>query len=685
MTTYTYNKLEYADQIRVLELRPTYDQVDEIRGDLQLLRLGEIDHCECYDALSYTWGAPVFSRSVNINGQSIYITETLYTALGALCYARKRRRLWIDAVCINQKDDDEKASQVALMPRIYRYSLQVLAWVSEDNKEMEAAFQRFRQLADFIPRLGIHENIDHFVVFEKTNSSYASIMGCDDAASEGIERTPWGSQFACIGLNNLQILPVLEIQATARKIATESRLFTEAAMDASCRLFYDMPWFSRVWILQEVVSAPSLLLCCGKSRLEWEIFASAVLITSMASLTPSDSFLLASDLVFARGRRQLLNPIAPYGNAMNFLYGVEEPVQMSDCDSEIHIHSTSVGNLKGWFTKVRVLKQQGMLNQLGIANQRVFVPDSYEMILHIIRSLRRRQCADDRDRIYGALGIFPWELGIAIQPDYSSSVCDVYINWTRNMLQDGRLEILSDAGLWNRFETDYETSQDDTLPSWVPEYRQQKIEVQDSLSWYRPSFTYRWESCPAHLILSTETCNKKRLSIQGLEIGRIRIWSLLGSILQQDESLIATGQFFALTIAKHEALASGNDVDDDLFSAKLEMVERSFSRLLQELSVLRTETNNWQGCEGALERYTIFLTDTNRIGFVPFISKGDDIIVVAFTGLPGPYVIQEMSNRTTFRLMSPCYVDGLMGFPSEEMKGIEDFYNSETCKTFDLV
>ncbi|CAG9939562.1 unnamed protein product [Clonostachys rosea f. rosea IK726] len=81
-----------------------------------------------FEALSYTWGTKPESTHITINGELFPVRENLYNALQSL-QTGKPRALWVDAVCINQKDMAERNAQVSLMAFIYTRAQRVLAWL----------------------------------------------------------------------------------------------------------------------------------------------------------------------------------------------------------------------------------------------------------------------------------------------------------------------------------------------------------------------------------------------------------------------------------------------------------------------------------------------------------------------------------------------------------------------------
>lgn len=83
-----------------------------------------------YEALSYTWGEELGAQ-VHLNGKVLKIRRNLWLFLRELRSCHDSRQLWVDAICINQNDNEEKNHQLALMPLIYRKAWGVLAWVGE--------------------------------------------------------------------------------------------------------------------------------------------------------------------------------------------------------------------------------------------------------------------------------------------------------------------------------------------------------------------------------------------------------------------------------------------------------------------------------------------------------------------------------------------------------------------------
>ena len=99
-----------------------------------------------YEAVSYVWGDPQKRRDITIDGETLSIPENLHGALMAFRHRpspdpgtglpqQQVRRLWADAICINQEDLAERISQVEQMACIYADARSVLAWLGWEEGE----------------------------------------------------------------------------------------------------------------------------------------------------------------------------------------------------------------------------------------------------------------------------------------------------------------------------------------------------------------------------------------------------------------------------------------------------------------------------------------------------------------------------------------------------------------------
>ncbi|OAK97632.1 HET-domain-containing protein [Phaeosphaeriaceae sp. SRC1lsM3a] len=147
MSTYTYQPLASAPHaIRLLRLLPNQDEAASICCELFEYSL-EGFHLYRYDALSYVWGNPDETLSVAIDGHRLDVTLNLYAALSRLRHHSFARLLWIDAICINQRDQSEKEQQIQYMTTIYSQANFVIVWLGEAANDSDLACERIRNTA----------------------------------------------------------------------------------------------------------------------------------------------------------------------------------------------------------------------------------------------------------------------------------------------------------------------------------------------------------------------------------------------------------------------------------------------------------------------------------------------------------------------------------------------------------
>ena len=85
-----------------------------------------------FEAISYVWGSDKKDKSIQCDGRTIAITTSLWTVLRCV-RSNIPRVLWADSICINQKDKQEKARQVAMMGDIYRMAARVLVFIGAED------------------------------------------------------------------------------------------------------------------------------------------------------------------------------------------------------------------------------------------------------------------------------------------------------------------------------------------------------------------------------------------------------------------------------------------------------------------------------------------------------------------------------------------------------------------------
>jgi hypothetical protein len=98
-----------------------------------------------YEALSYTWGDTKRTARITLNGRSLLVTENLYTALLHLRSSSEDRIMWIDAICIDQDNWEERGHQVQLMGDIYQQAERVVVWLGRGTEATDIAMHCMQQ------------------------------------------------------------------------------------------------------------------------------------------------------------------------------------------------------------------------------------------------------------------------------------------------------------------------------------------------------------------------------------------------------------------------------------------------------------------------------------------------------------------------------------------------------------
>ena len=149
MVEYRYSPLPQGFDIRLLRLMPHEDGTAPIQCQLfdyslqdSLQESGKRTHP--YDALSYAWGDSGKPQSISVGEYDLPVTKKLHEALLHLRYRSIERIMWIDAVCIDQENQQEKMKQIWLMGKIYAQANRVVVWLGEATVDSDRALEDIR-------------------------------------------------------------------------------------------------------------------------------------------------------------------------------------------------------------------------------------------------------------------------------------------------------------------------------------------------------------------------------------------------------------------------------------------------------------------------------------------------------------------------------------------------------------
>ena len=150
MSSYRYLPLpSEGDYIRLLCLLPNESEAGPLQCKLHNYSLQKLSpRTHRYEALSYVWGNLLETLPIYIDEDQLFITANLHAALSHLRDHSFERIIWVDAICIDQKNPKERIRQVQLMAKIYSNALCVVVWLGEDTENSARALEDIRLAAN---------------------------------------------------------------------------------------------------------------------------------------------------------------------------------------------------------------------------------------------------------------------------------------------------------------------------------------------------------------------------------------------------------------------------------------------------------------------------------------------------------------------------------------------------------
>lgn len=112
------------------------------------LEVGDVEQwTNTYEALSYTWGTEESVTCIWLDGRPLSIKPNLEKALSYIRLPDLARRVWIDALCIDQTNVDERTRQVQYMTKVYKHAARTIAWIGAKSPGIELAFDAIKAMA----------------------------------------------------------------------------------------------------------------------------------------------------------------------------------------------------------------------------------------------------------------------------------------------------------------------------------------------------------------------------------------------------------------------------------------------------------------------------------------------------------------------------------------------------------
>ncbi|KAK3645098.1 hypothetical protein LTR56_002684 [Elasticomyces elasticus] len=653
-----YHSLDASNQeIRVLYLLPARNLDAPICVEINTVSLRDKPY---YEALSYAWGDPNDTTEIWIRdaqtssskGSShressafatandaplesikILVTKTLHGALRRLRWNCRTRVVWADALSINQANIAEKNEQVSIMGSIYQAAESVKIWLGEDQSPRT---KRWRDLCLRDYGLDTYEE-------DGVNN-----------VSPSIKR---GWQAACIHEFEKDVDFVG--QEHHRRDAAKGE--NSEMMTILAHALYDLlsrPWFTRLWVIQEVVLPKRADFLVG------------------SSILPFRSVMTAKDRIFDNtmgiDELQWHEPTPPWLKSLKKITGLlaflERISEIFIAQQEEQVTANHSGS-KGYVTS-----DSESDSDFEPRVARWSKPAHVDLM--VLGSCGGQDCRDAKDRVYALLSFTTLRSHIEVQ--YNKTVEEVYMDTAAALLRDNKhlSDVLYHASLHPSMENDF--------PSWIPDWR--TVE--------RPK---RWPHVPEFYDASAvresphRIVDTSRLRVKAVWIDKIANylplpaehagahWEHADVHWFHDMSKLAYKQSPAMQLKRwRDWLGAHHQSHETFWRVALQGVRVSGHRRLTREACAAWEKAFEQDDEGnfyaddALDMAEQLMfeiggnhrpctTDQGYVGVIgPRVDVGDDVYIIA--GCRMPVVLRPISTLgpNHFRFIELCYIDGVM-------------------------
>jgi hypothetical protein len=261
-----YRPLEHLDQeIRLLVVKPgRSDEPVHACFAHTSLSGAPSDQQLHFNALSYCWGDSPERVDIAYDTDSsktipLNISGTVARAIRRLRSPDTPLRIWIDAICINQTDLEERAQQVRIMGTIYSRAQAVHIWLDEGNTAFEAALRVVRDISNFHRRVcpGGHQCSCRGTAHSLCTEDFDAISSKEDVSFAGLLE---------IFHHHAVLTPTFDsyaVEAAGGKGNVHLSYFMQS--------LFQHPWFQRVWVVQEAtLSQHCALVHYGKEVINWD-------------------------------------------------------------------------------------------------------------------------------------------------------------------------------------------------------------------------------------------------------------------------------------------------------------------------------------------------------------------------------------------------------------------------------
>lgn len=528
-----------------------------------------------------------------LDGYPFEVTLNLKAALYHLRFESSFRVLWIDAISINQRDVEERNQQVQAMTMIYKTAQRVIVWLGESRDGSDKAFE---------------------LLYRKAS---------------GMRPSPTQTQRD----------DILQKHASAN-IDPHISITTNISPEEIFLL--NRPWWTRIWVVQEVAVAQDVLVQCGKSTVSWDIL-----------------------------RKAYAGP----------------PSVSSLCSS----------NSEQTLTKV--FQKLDIIREIISGGRRI-------ELLDLMAGYRYCQATDPRDKIFALMGLISPRFGDSderLAPDYAVPYEYIYMRTVRFLITaTGNLDVLSycDApydttnisnlisdSMFNKSVSPLLDS--DALPSWVPDWSRtataSPLHLRNSVSVQMDRQMSVADDSPIYKTSGNtrpflrQSTDENALILRGILFDKVKDCSGKSGHLSHEGN---RGPIYdCLTLVKSSKVRRYKS-ENDRSRAFLRTLVADFVhgkratesdvRALDDWTMLKEDhlgveelsdpmkltANVVEAVSAARNGRQFFMSEKGYMGLAPITTRAGDAVCILFGGQV-PFILRERDDFG-HSMIGECYVHGIM-------------------------
>ncbi|KAJ8118409.1 hypothetical protein OPT61_g621 [Boeremia exigua] len=337
----------------------TNDSSSEVRVRCTISHVS-LDRPPPYLALSYTWGNVNHKVPILVGSTYLQVTSGLEVALAHLTPEYEPLILWIDALCIDQDDEVEKTEQVQQMQQIYANATSVITWLGPAADNSDAAMHWIQHYGALS-----HE----FSIGTKPELRLRRLLQIYESEPDR--------------------LPHERIRSFLQDIVTQLTPVPNCndSIELALSKFFTRAYWSRIWVVQEVVHAKRVQFVCGDVGVSEE----------------------------------------PLNHSLRLLrnFGLYRQAKTALCPRLTNSGSTSSDTRN----PINILKLRRSAGPFPL--------------IYLIRVVRYFEATDFRDKIFALLSFAADAATLNLRPDYRKSWKEIYRETTISLLRNGFWDVLS--------------------------------------------------------------------------------------------------------------------------------------------------------------------------------------------------------------------------------------------------